>query len=105
MTHSPSCSDLNNRLPNGVDRKKTARLWLGFGLLLVLNLVFLGANICMGSVEIPFYEVIRILFGEHTGEVNAAIVWQIRFPRSLAAAILGGALALVICSRPFSAIP
>lgn len=94
MTHSPSCSDLNNRLPNGVDRKKTARLWLGFGLLLVLNLVFLGANICMGSVEIPFYEVIRILFGEHTGEVNAAIVWQIRFPRSLAAAILGGALAL-----------
>ena len=56
--------------------------------------VLLGANICIGSVSIPLKEVLSIL-GEGGGSsVFAGIVLEIRLPRALAAAILGGGLAL-----------
>ncbi len=56
--------------------------------------VLLGANICIGSVSIPLKEVLSIL-GEGSGSsVSAGIVLEIRLPRALAAAILGGGLAL-----------
>ncbi|MDE6961823.1 MAG: iron ABC transporter permease, partial [Lachnospiraceae bacterium] len=45
-------------------------------------------------VSIPFSEVLSILGGEKGDDVFADIVLQIRFPRALAAAILGGGLAL-----------
>ena len=56
--------------------------------------VLLGANVCIGSVSIPLKEVLSIL-GEGSGSsVSAGIVLEIRLPRVLAAAILGGGLAL-----------
>ena len=56
--------------------------------------VLLGANVCIGSVSIPLKEVLSIL-GEGSGSsVSAGIVLEIRLPRALAAAILGGGLAL-----------
>ena len=56
--------------------------------------VRLGANVCIGSVSIPLKEVLSIL-GEGSGSsVSAGIVLEIRLPRALAAAILGGGLAL-----------
>ena len=57
-------------------------------------LILLAANICIGSVQIPLSELPGILSGSDAGSVNAQIVMQIRFPRALGAAILGGALAL-----------
>ena len=55
--------------------------------------VLLGANVCIGSVSIPLKEVLSIL-GEGSGSsVSAGIVLEIRLPRALAAAILGGGLA------------
>ena len=57
-------------------------------------LLLMAANVCIGSVNIPFAEVLRILGGERGVDVSADIVLQIRLPRALAAAILGGALAL-----------
>ena len=57
-------------------------------------LLLMAANVCIGSVNIPFAEVLRILGGERGADVSADIVLQIRLPRALAAAILGGALAL-----------
>ena len=56
--------------------------------------VLLGANVCIGSVSIPLKEVLSIL-GEGSGSsVSARIVLEIHLPRALAAAILGGGLAL-----------
>jgi iron complex transport system permease protein len=65
--------------------------YLALGLLLVVLLII---NICAGSVNIPLGDVIRILAGRESDPVYSDIVLQIRFPRALAAAILGGALAL-----------
>lgn len=47
-----------------------------------------------GSVQISTAEVFSILAGKGTGGTDTAIVMQIRFPRMLAALILGGALSL-----------
>ena len=73
---------------------KRNRYALIFLCLAVAVAVLLGANICIGSVSIPLKEVLSIL-GEGGGSsVSAGIVLEIRLPRALAAAILGGGLAL-----------
>ena len=73
---------------------KRNRYALIFLCLAVAVAVLLGANICIGSVSIPLKEVLSIL-GEGGGSsVFAGIVLEIRLPRALAAAILGGGLAL-----------
>ena len=73
---------------------KRNRYALIFLCLSVAVAVLLGANICIGSVSIPLKEVLSIL-GEGSGSsVSAGIVLEIRLPRALAAAILGGGLAL-----------
>lgn len=73
---------------------KRNRCILIFALLLLGVAALLAANICIGSVNISLDEVIRILSGKEAEEVSADIVLQIRLPRALAAAILGGGLAL-----------
>ena len=62
--------------------------------LIILMAVLLAWNICAGSVNISVKEVTEVLFGEKTAQTASRIVWEIRLPRALAAAILGGALAL-----------
>ena len=52
------------------------------------------ANICMGSVIIPLEGIFRFIKGEALSQVEANILFQIRLPRALSAAILGGALGL-----------
>lgn len=64
-----------------------AFLILGIG---VLALTIL--NICIGSVEIPLSDIWASLQGKEVA--NERILWDIRMPRTLAALILGGALAL-----------
>ena len=73
---------------------KQKRYVLIFLCLAAAMLLLMAANVCIGSVNIPFAEVLRILGGELGADVSADIVLQIRLPRALAAAILGGALAL-----------
>lgn len=76
-------------------------LWLGG--LFVLLLLTIGGAVSIGSVDIPFVEVWRIiaqhLLGSHEwlgaapDGVLEAIVWQIRLPRTLLAAMVGASLA------------
>ena len=51
-------------------------------------------NICIGSVNVPLKDIPSILLGTGQDETYTDIVMQIRYPRALAAAILGGGLAL-----------
>lgn len=51
-------------------------------------------NICIGSVRIPVEEVWCILTGKGGDPVSARILLDIRMPRTIAAILLGGALAL-----------
>ncbi len=75
-------------------KKRQGRYTAAFAILLVLVLVFLVLNVCIGSVNIPVSEIPTILFGNGADDVYTDIVTGIRFPRALAAAILGGGLAL-----------
>ncbi len=72
--------------------KRTAIYALGFLILGVLLLVLLVLNVAIGSSKMSLQQVLQILF-THQGD-NSAIVWNIRLPRLLTAALLGGALAV-----------
>lgn len=66
-----------------------------FVILLALIVVGIMMNVNTGSVAISPGEIFRIIFlraGEGTMESN--IVWKIRLPRLLTAAVLGGALSV-----------
>lgn len=73
---------------------KRNRYGIAFLILIILVFAFLAVNICAGSVNIPFSDILKVLGGREVDAVSADIVLRIRFPRALAAAILGGGLAL-----------
>lgn len=62
--------------------------------LMVLLLIFLALNVCIGSVNIPLSQVLDILAGRAQNTTGEDIVIKMRLPRALAAALLGGGLAL-----------
>ena len=68
-------------------RYTAAFLLLGIGVLAAVAL-----NVCIGTVEISLSDILSSLGGR--GFENERILWDIRLPRTFAALILGGALAL-----------
>ena len=70
------------------------RCLAAFGILGGLLLVFLLLNLRIGSVKVPLGELIGILRGQQTDSTAGQIIWTIRMPRMIAAAVLGGALAV-----------
>lgn len=78
-----------------MEKKRIIRYGAAFISLAALFVIILIASINTGSVHISVMEIINILL-KRTGEEAAAysIIWKIRLPRLLMAAVLGGALAL-----------
>lgn len=75
-------------------KKKRIRYITGFTVLVCCGFCFLLLNICIGSVRISVPDVFSILLGDNQDKVLTTIVMQVRFPRGMAAFILGGGLAL-----------
>ena len=75
-------------------KKDHGRYCGAFVLLIVLLACMVIWNIYAGSVSMSVGEILRILFGPVSDGTEYGIVWNIRLPRILAAAILGGALSL-----------
>ena len=73
---------------------KNNRAALGYALLTALILALAAANLLVGSTRLPAGQVLVALFSGADGGTAARIVWNIRLPRLLAAAILGGALSV-----------
>lgn len=71
---------------------RSARYAIGYTVLAVLLCFLLALNLNAGSVNLSAGQVLQILMGQNTE--NTAIIWEIRLPRLLAAAILGGALSV-----------
>ena len=63
------------------DQKNYRRYVTAYILLIVLIGFFLSLNICIGSVNISFSEVLDILRGHGADSIHKDIVMQIRFPR------------------------
>ncbi|MBQ7491246.1 MAG: iron ABC transporter permease [Clostridia bacterium] len=71
-----------------------ARYAAVFAVLLAAFAALIVWNINTGSVRIPVREIARILFTGAGDDTQVGIVWKLRMPRILAAAVLGGGLAL-----------
>ncbi len=74
-------------------KRNRRRAWIFFALALLLGLLFV-LNLQLGSVKIAPDEVFGILLSGKGDPAALQIVLQIRLPRALLAAVLGGALAL-----------
>lgn len=70
------------------------REWLTTALLVALILALLCVNLSSGSARTSLWETLRALAERDATTVEGAIVWNIRAPRAVAAAALGGALAV-----------
>ncbi len=65
-----------------------------FTILSAVILILIAVNICMGSVEVAPGEILRIIAASDRSSYVGRIVLDIRLPRILEAAVLGGGLAL-----------
>jgi len=70
------------------------RVVIVFTALAVLLVVLATVNLCVGSLSVPFDEVWAIVFGQSADSTNSQVIMNIRLPRLISAALLGGALAL-----------
>ena len=74
-------------------------LSIGLGLL-VLLVISMGASVAVGSADLALTDVYRVL-GHHLLGLEAPdatldrIVWRLRFPRTVLAALVGGGLAII----------
>lgn len=67
-------------------------VFIGLIILILLGIVL---NVNSGSVDIPVFKIFRIIFlNEDVGTMENNIIWKIRLPRLLTAAVLGGALSI-----------
>ena len=71
-------------------RSRYAAVFVG---LIAAALLLTVWNINSGSVKIPVGDIARILFTGQGDETQVGILWKLRLPRIIAAAVLGGALA------------
>lgn len=75
-----------------MQHSRKIRYIIAFLLLSISVLVFVAMNVCIGTVKISLEDIIASISG---GQINnSRILWDIRMPRTMAALILGGALAL-----------
>lgn len=75
-------------------KKQNLRYLLSFVLLLTGVFALLVLNICVGSVKLSLNDVWDCFKGLDVDVTVTRIIWEVRFPRAVAALILGGALAL-----------
>ena len=74
--------------------RSTALYCVVFIALLAALFVITVLNINIGSVPISVGEIVRILLHKEGTPTQVSIIWKIRLPRILMAALLGGALSL-----------
>ena len=80
-------------LPTCISSNRKIRYTVCFVVLVALLVIFFTISVCAGSVQISISDILRQFRGEQD-ELYAAILFQIRIPRTFAAILLGGALAL-----------
>lgn len=76
------------------DLKPRIRYQIVFLFLALLLFIALVLNVNTGSVNISPADILKILLNQDNGRMESSIIWQIRLPRLLSAAIFGGALSV-----------
>ena len=75
-----------------MQHSRKIRYIIAFFLLGISVLAFVAMNVCIGTVKISLEDIMASIGGQQIN--NGRILWDIRMPRTMAAMILGGALAL-----------
>ena len=75
-------------------RRTSARTALVFAGLLAALAALFAANLAIGSLSLDAGQLWGALFAGDRDSLAGQVVWQIRLPRAVGAAVLGGALAL-----------
>jgi iron complex transport system permease protein len=66
-----------------------------WGILLGLLLLLFVLNLSLGSVNIPFGDILKILFGETgSNEIYTDIIWEFRVTKALTCVLAGSALSI-----------
>lgn len=63
------------------DRNKIIRYTVSFILLGIALLLFLGWNICAGSVSVSLSDILKSVAGQEIEATAESILWEIRMPR------------------------
>ena len=74
--------------------RRRTRYTTVFVILAIAFFIIIVVNINSGNVNIPISRIIDILFTRSGDSKEVDIIWRIRLPRILMAAMLGGALSL-----------
>ena len=83
----------SNSFHNEIFRKR-CRYIIVFGLLMASFAIITVLNINTGSVSLSVSEIADAIFRREGSETAIDIIWKIRLPRVIMAALLGGALSL-----------
>ena len=69
---------------------------IAFTLIALLIVVFFVLNLSLGTIAIPFDQVVRILFGADAGgdEIWRNIIWKSRYPQTITALVAGAGLSI-----------
>ena len=85
-------------LPTCISSNRKIRYTVCFVILITLSVLFFIVSVCAGSVQIPLSDIWRQFRGEQD-ELYAAILFQIRIPRTFAAILLVPVGAVVVGER------
>ncbi len=77
-----------------MNRRENLRIYGSYGALSAALLFLLSVNVFCGSVRLTPGEILSQLVGSGEQDMAWSIIWLIRLPRLLGAALLGGALAV-----------
>ena len=69
---------------------------IAFGIIAILIVVVFVLNLSLGTIAIPFRDVVDILLGHDTGgsEIWRNIVWKSRYPQTITALVAGAGLSI-----------
>ncbi len=69
---------------------------IAFGIVAILIVVAFVLNLSLGTIAIPFRDVVDILLGHDTGgsEIWRNIVWKSRYPQTITALVAGAGLSI-----------
>lgn len=69
---------------------------IAFGIIAILIIVAFVLNLSLGTIAIPFRDVVDILLGHDTGgsEIWRNIVWKSRYPQTITALVAGAGLSI-----------
>lgn len=69
---------------------------IAFGIIAILIVVAFVLNLSLGTIAIPFRDVVDILLGHDTGgsEIWRNIVWKSRYPQTITALVAGAGLSI-----------